>query len=197
MKPPRASAMIVVLGLSAGPVCGGAVAQGSPATASAPLNPLAMQSLDGLSATREKPLFAPTRRPPGPPPPPPPPVAHAPPPPPPPAPPPALTFFGVVTEGDGARALVRGPANEGLRLRIGDRVGDWKVQEVDRRRLVLSLGDRSETFSLFDRTREKQARVPGPSTRPRHQTAPNTGYLYEGRVAPARPTQPAKDEPEL
>src|SRR5829696_1004613 len=114
MKPPRASAMIVVLGLgSAGPVCGGAVAQGSPATASAPVNPLAMQSLDGLSATREKPLFAPTRRPPGPPPPPPPPVAHAPPPPPPPAPPPALTFYGVVTEGDGARALVRGPANEG------------------------------------------------------------------------------------
>jgi prepilin-type N-terminal cleavage/methylation domain-containing protein len=59
------------------------------------------------------------------------------------------------------------------------------------------LGEGRETFSLFDRTREKQARVPGPSTRPRHQTAPNTGYLYEGRVAPARPTQPAKDEPEL
>src|SRR5260370_6901414 len=47
-------------------------------------SPLAAQPLDRLSATRERPLFSPTRRPP----PPPPPVVAAPAPPPPPPPPP-------------------------------------------------------------------------------------------------------------
>ena len=97
-----------------------AVAQ-APAERAAELsNPLGGLTLQALSATRERPLFAPTRRPPAPPPPPPPEpeapppaeVVEAPPveaPPPPPPEPPAVTLFGVVAEAEGARAIVRGP----------------------------------------------------------------------------------------
>src|SRR6266481_2765256 len=70
----------------------------------APASPLAMQPLDQLSATRERPLFSPTRRPV------PAPIAHvpeAPPPPPPPPPPPNVALFGIVMDGDEARAIVR------------------------------------------------------------------------------------------
>src|SRR5215217_4451345 len=77
-------------------------------------------------------------------------------PPPPPPEPPAVTLFGVVAEAEGARAIVRGPANENLRLRVGDKIGDWAVTRIEPRRLVLSLGDRSETFSLFTKGADKQ-----------------------------------------
>jgi hypothetical protein len=145
-----------------------AAAQSAGEPGSGLANPLAGLSLEMLSATRDRPLFAPTRRPPAPPPPPaepppPPAVAEAPvqEPPPPPAPPPeppAVTLFGVVAEAGGARAIVRGPANENLRLRVGDKIGDWAVTQIDPRRIVLSLGDRSETFSLFNKGPDKPPR---------------------------------------
>ena len=143
-----------------------AVAQ-APAERAAELsNPLGGLTLQALSATRERPLFAPTRRPPAPR------LRRLPnrrrrrppkssrrrrskPPPPPPE-PPAVTLFGVVAEAEGARAIVRGPANENLRLRVGDKIGDWAVTRIEPRRLVLSLGDRSETFSLFTKGADKQ-----------------------------------------
>ena len=145
-----------------------AVVAQAPAERAAELsNPLGGLTLQALSATRERPLFAPTRRPPAPPPPPlpepeaPPPaeVVEAPPveaPPPPPPEPPAVTLFGVVAEAEGAHAIVRGPANENLRLRVGGELGDWAVTRIEPRRLVLSLGDRSETFSLFTKGADKQ-----------------------------------------
>ncbi len=139
-----------------------AVAQAPAERAPELSNPLGGLTLQALSATRERPLFAPTRRPPAPPPPepeapPPAEIVEAPPveaPPPPPE-PPAVTLFGVVAEAEGARAIVRGPANENLRLRVGDKIGDWAVTRIEPRRLVLSLGDRSETFSLFTKGADK------------------------------------------
>src|SRR5229473_2266632 len=75
-------------------------------------SPLAAQPLDRLSATRERPLFSPTRRPP------------APPPPPPPPPPPVVALFGFVREGDEARAVVpAGPPAKIMRVRVGDDIG--------------------------------------------------------------------------
>jgi hypothetical protein len=64
-------------------------------------NPLAAQSLERLSATVDRPLFSPSRRPP------PEPVAQAPQPPTPPVPPPNLILSGVVMDGERARAVVR------------------------------------------------------------------------------------------
>ncbi len=112
----------------------------------APPSPLAAQPLDRLSATRERPLFSPTRRPP----PPPPPVVAAPEPPPLPPPPPDVALFGIVMDGDEAHAVVRaGPAEKIMRVRIGDDIGGWKVAQIEGRRLVLSLDDRIATFMMF------------------------------------------------
>jgi hypothetical protein len=113
---------------------------------SALASPLANEGLEHLSVTRERPLFSPTRRPP----PPPPPVVQIAPPPPPPPPPPTVALFGVVRDGEEFRAIVRtGPAAATTRVRVGDDIGGWKVAEIDRRRLVLVLDDRTATFTMF------------------------------------------------
>jgi general secretion pathway protein N len=114
----------------------------SPALAS----PLAGEPLDHLSATRERPLFSPTRRPP----PPPPPVVRNAEPPPPPPPPPNVALLGVVVDGDEVHAIVRtAPAAGMIRVRIGDDVGGWKVAQIEGRSLVLVLDGRAATFTMF------------------------------------------------
>lgn len=120
-------------------------------------NPLAVLSLEQLSATRERPLFSPARRlpaapVPAPAPPEPVPVAAAPAPP---QPAPALALLGIIADQDGARALVRtGASSEVLRLRLGDAVESWTVAEIGRTELVLQLGDRRETVGLFSSDRK-------------------------------------------
>jgi hypothetical protein len=113
------------------------------------VNPVELQSFDQLSATRDRPLFSPTRQPP------PKPVAAAvvshPEPPPPP--PPSVVVLGIVSEdGDGRAAIRSGDKHSGdkvERVRIGDDVGGWKVDRIEPRRLVLMQGERSVDFSLF------------------------------------------------
>jgi hypothetical protein len=106
-------------------------------------NPLAAYPLDRLSATRERPLFSPSRRPPAPPP---APIISRPSPPA----PPNVRLFGIVMDADEARAIVQtGPANNIRRVRIGDDIGGWKVSQIERRRLVLSLDNRLATFTMF------------------------------------------------
>ena len=108
-----------------------------------PASPLAAYSVDRLSATSERPLFSPGRRPPAPPP---APVTAAAPPPP----PPKLILFGTIMDADDARAVVGvGTADKTRRVRIGDDIGGWKVTQIEERQLVLSLDDRSATFTLF------------------------------------------------
>jgi hypothetical protein len=132
-------------------------------------NPLQARSLDRLSATRDRPLFSPTRRPV---PPPPPPVVHAPevvPPPP----PPNVTVVGIVLDGDGARAIVRsGMGKKSERVQIGDDIGGWKVSQIEGRRLVLSLGERLATFTLFSDERGKQSPDGSDSPASKFQDAP-------------------------
>jgi hypothetical protein len=116
--------------------------QAHPAT-TRPASPLDAYPLDRLSATRERPLFSPSRRPPARPP--PPIIAAAPPPP-----PPKLILFGIVMDSDEARAVVGvGTGEKTRRVRIGDDIGGWKVTQIEERQLVLSLDDRSATFTLF------------------------------------------------
>jgi type II secretory pathway component PulC len=108
-----------------------------------PASPLAAYPLDRLSATRNRPLFTPSRRPPAPAP--APMVAAAPPPQ-----PPKLILFGIVMDSDEARAVVGvGTGEKTRRVRIGDDIGGWKVTQIEERQLVLSLDDRSATFTLF------------------------------------------------
>jgi type II secretory pathway component PulC len=142
----------------AGEASTGAVQRPQPVLA----NPLAAQSLDRLSATRERPLFSPDRRPP--PPPPAPIVREAEPPPPPP--PPKISLYGIVLDSNEAYAIVRADAAKIARVRIGDDVSGWKVSQIAPRRLVLSLDGRHATFTLFAGEREKQSPPEPPAATP-------------------------------
>jgi len=149
-------------------------------SAAALANPLAAQSLEGLSGTRERPLFSPTRRPP---PPPPTPTALAPAPPPPPPAPPSVTLVGVVMDGMEARAVVRsGTTDPALRVQIGDKISGWTVSQIESRKLVLSLDGRLATFTMFSSDgsvpndpatpamqRDDSTQEPAPSTRKRRR----------------------------
>ena len=109
-------------------------------------NPLAAQSLERLSATVDRPLFSPSRRPP------PGPVAQPPQPPVPPAPPPNLVLSGIVMDGKNARAVVQlGAEKRILHAQIGDNIAGWTVSRIEGRKLVLSLDGRFATFTLFNR----------------------------------------------
>ena len=105
-RPPAAFMLLLFLSASALSTAARTEEQGQ--SAAAPTNPIAAQPLDQLSTILDRPLFSPSRRPPAPPP---PPVAQAPPPPAPPPPPPDLVLFGVVMNGEGARAVVRAGAD--------------------------------------------------------------------------------------
>ncbi|QXX76279.1 hypothetical protein [Methylovirgula sp. HY1] len=106
-------------------------------------NPLATISLDQLRATQERPLFAPARRRPSAPV----LVSHAPPPPPE---PPKLSLSGVVFDKKGPIAIVRtDPNGKPMHVRLGDAVGGWRVTQIKRQRLVISLDDRSAIVKMF------------------------------------------------
>jgi general secretion pathway protein N len=129
-----------------------AVSQARDRSGAVPLNPLAENSEQRLSATLDRPLFSPTRRPP------PLPVARAAAPPPPPAPPPNVVLIGTVMDGENARALIRtGMDGKMLRAQIGDDVGGWKVSQIEGRKMVLSLDDRFATFMLFNHEDDQRA----------------------------------------
>jgi hypothetical protein len=113
-----------------------------------PDNPLAAQPLELLSETRDRPLFSPSRRPP------PPVLASVPQIVQPPAEirPPSVVLLGVVTDDNGARAVVRaGSPEKTIRAHLGEEIDGWKVTLIEPRRLVLSHDDRSVSFALFSR----------------------------------------------
>jgi hypothetical protein len=110
-------------------------------------NPLAVHSLDEFTATRERPLFAPDRRPPAPPP-----VVRVDPQPVDPKPvPPSLVLLGVLLDAGQPSAVVRGaPSEKTVRVRVGDELDGWKIAQIAERQLVLARDDRSVTFTMFD-----------------------------------------------
>jgi hypothetical protein len=119
----------------------------------APADAFVLPPLERFTAVVERPLFSPTRRLPVPtapvvaeasaPAPTPEPIAAGPA-------EPELRFFGTVREHGAAAALVTYPATaEVARLAPGDTVGEWRVVEVGRNRLVLGLGDERRSFEIF------------------------------------------------
>ena len=147
MTRPPLHVIVTLLVLSSALMLGGnAIAQSQDQPDGTLANPLQAQSLDRLTATRDRPLFSPSRRPVPPPPPPvePAPVVAAPPP------PPSVTLFGIVIDGEGARAIIRSGTAKVERVQIGDEIGGWKVSQIEGRKLVLSLDDRFATVTLFN-----------------------------------------------
>jgi hypothetical protein len=172
------SAIVLLSCIVSGATC--ALAQPSDQTAGTLANPLEAQPLDRLSATRERPLFSPTRRPIPPPPPPSPeaaPVAVVPQ-------PPNVQLFGIVVDDEGARAIVRSGAEKVDRVQIGDDIGGWKVSQIEGRRLVLSLDGRFATFTLFSNDNGQQT--------PRN---PEQAATQAGPVTNQTPSTPQADAP--
>jgi hypothetical protein len=109
-------------------------------------NPLAEQSLQALSATLKRPLFAPSRRAPAPNT---TPIARSDPPPQPP-PEPAVTLLGTIVDGQSSQAILRadGVAKD-RHVRLGDDVDGWKVVDIGEQHLSLALNDRTLSVALF------------------------------------------------
>ena len=147
---PRAASKLLLLVMAL--VFSAAARAEEPGRAAAALaNPVAGQSLEQLSMILERPLFSPSRRSlPAPAP-----VAQTSAPPALPAPPPDLVLFGVVMDGEGARAVVRAGADKRLlRAQIGDEIDGWKVAQIEGRKVVLASQDgRFATYRLFNKER--------------------------------------------
>jgi hypothetical protein len=160
--------------------------------AAAPLaNPVAAQPLDQLSTILDRSLFSPSRRRP---PAAPPPVAQAPAAPALPSPPPNVVLFGVVMDGEGARAIVRvGADKRWLRAQMGDEIDGWKVAQIEGRKVVLASQDgRFATYRLFNDERggadaNGGAASDGPKNSQMQQTPSPTGGLE--LVQQAKPRQ--------
>jgi len=112
-------------------------------------NPLWTVPLSALTVTRDRPLFASSRRPPAivkaETPPPPRPVVAAP------APPetPPLTLIGTIVSSGTSIAIVKNSATEAIaRLRVGEESLGWTVQSVAVRSIVVAKGARSVTLAL-------------------------------------------------
>jgi general secretion pathway protein N len=114
-------------------------------------------ALDALSTTRERPLFAPSRRPPPPPSPPPPPAVIAPAaveqplPSPPPVQPPAVRLVGVLIESEMPMAIIEHQTTgEIIRMQPGAALDLWVLSIVDPRTIAFEHEGRREVYALFE-----------------------------------------------
>jgi general secretion pathway protein N len=121
-------------------------------------NPLWGIALDTLRATRERPLFTPSRRPPAP-------AAVAPPaapikvaaPPPPEPDRPALELLGVVTgAGDGYAVFISTTSHAIISLRTGEGHDGWVLRSVNGREAVLEKNHRTAVVALPQPTADKK-----------------------------------------
>jgi len=161
-------------------------------------NPLWAVPLSSLTATRERPIFLPSRRAPAPA------VAGTPvvvaPPPPPPAEPeqPALTLVGVIAgETEGFAVFLDAATNSAVRLRTGQDHQGWVLRSVKGREATLEKNKRTATLTLpapTVLTLEGAAPVPAvappspmplPMLRPPAPAAPRPGGAVPPHQLPA------------
>jgi type II secretory pathway component PulC len=153
MKMTALAGLVLVLALPPA-----AVAQNPPADEPAPA--FSLPPLDGLQATRERPLFAPTRRP----------DAEA---------PPAETavveespetvafdLTGVVMGAETAIAILRNrDTQETVAKRQGEMLENWSLEEIASRHVVLRQEERQVRLELFKPENDANAATP-PAFRP-------------------------------
>jgi hypothetical protein len=140
-----------------------------------PGNPLWALTLDQLPATRDRPLFSPSRRPTPRPEAPRVEVAASIPVAPPPSRPPSVVLMGIVTDADGTWALVRASGSDKItQARLGDEISGWRVSQIEARRLVLASDDRSVSFALFAHMEANNKGAKDPADRPPVARVPDT-----------------------
>jgi general secretion pathway protein N len=99
--------------------------------------------LKDLSAMRERPLFAPTRRPP-----PPPPIVTVAPQRPPET--PRMVLTGIIVNQSETIVVLRNVAtSESISLRSGESVGPWRVQAQNDHSVILSDGTKQFTLEMY------------------------------------------------
>jgi hypothetical protein len=73
---------------------------------------------------------------------------------------PNLALLGIIISSEDHRAVVRVRSTNGApRLRLGDKLGRWRVTWTERDQLVLSFNHRSATFEPFSDQGSDQAKV--------------------------------------
>ncbi len=173
-----------VIGLRSAAVAAPRAAPRTPAM-SAPIgNPLWAIPLRSMSATRERPLFSPSRRPP-----PPTAVATAPTPPAParPAPPePQLTLIGTVLgAGRGIGVFIDQTTKDIVRLSAGEGHDGWTLRAVQEHAVILERDRREVTIALpgSKLTEQATASIPPPPAapqEPRQETSTPPGMWRDG-----------------
>ncbi len=166
---------IWVIAAMAGFSLTGAIAQAPPAAEShdstaqaSPLrerlpgaNPLWGVPLSSLTATNERPIFSPSRRPPAPPA---PPIAAAEAPPPPSPPPPEPCPFTLVGtalgEPQNVAVLLNQTTRSVIRLHVGEMASGWSLRSVDMRTMTLEKDSQVVTLALPP---PAQAKAPAPA----------------------------------
>lgn len=137
----------------------------NPAAAAPPAGVLAGIPLDTLRATRERPLFVPSRRPPEAPPqpvaieplaPPPPPAAAQ-------APPPRFTLLGIIrSPRQGGAAVVLDDADHtSFNLKPGDDRRGWVVKSIDGNVVTLRNGERTLALTYPEAPQSQPGMAPG------------------------------------
>lgn len=153
-EPHRPEPGAEAVGLHAALTTGATAAPGASAAArpsAASGNPIAALPLESWSATQERPIFSPTRRPPAAAP---EAVAEAPPPPPveaPPPPPetPPLTLIGtVVGELRTVAVFLKSPERSVVRLRVGETDSGWTLRSVEPKSTILEKDAQQYTLAL-------------------------------------------------
>jgi general secretion pathway protein N len=162
-------------------------------------NPLWALPLSALTATRERPIFLPSRRAPAPAVAGTPAVAPPPPPPPPPAEPeqPPLTLVGAIAgDSEGFAVFLDQATNNVVRLKTGQDHQGWVLRAVKGREATLEKNKRTATLSLpvptaASLSEPAAAPPPPPQAPPPQTTLPS--YLRPGGAAlpPPRPAAPA------
>ena len=148
-------------------------------------NPLWAISLKSLTATRERPILLPSRRPPAPP------AVAGPPPPPPPAPPPAppqrpqVSLVGAVAgEIEGIAIFLEPSTRNLIRVRTGENLSGWTLRSVRGREAILQKDRETIHFAL-----------PAPSEQTAAAGLAGLAGLPGG--APGVPGVPGQKEPQL
>jgi hypothetical protein len=155
-------------------------------------NPLWAIPLSALSATRNRPLFTPSRRPPAPVVanvPPPPPRAAPPPPPPPPAPEhPNLTLVGTVAGGnEGVAVFIDQGTRDTVRLHTGEGHSGWILQTVERSAVTLEKSGQTEKLALPPLNSAQSATPVVSPLPPPPPPPPQAPPPQAGRAAPTKP----------
>jgi general secretion pathway protein N len=143
-------------------------------------NPLWGIPLSGLTATRERPIFLPSRRPPAP-------VVAGPPPVEPPKPPapvvpqrPQLTFVGAVLGDPDKIAVFLDASNNAVRLHLGQAHAGWVLNAVKNREATLQKDSETAVFVLPASGSPPPAAIPNIPGLP--QSAPRTGSAAPEQV---------------